>query len=107
MIRPSAPPPPLLLPPPPLTPFMGPNSAAPAALSPTPPSGGAFGDVTDKEDGLSEANYPYLKPHHQPTLIQPVSVPALAPVPVAQPPCMCYNARLATLAQDPFSASSW
>jgi hypothetical protein len=90
-IGPPAPPPPLPLPPPPLTPALSPNSAAPAAPPPTPASGGAFGDATNKEDDSappSEAQYAYLNPHYQPTPIQSVPVPALAPVPavpVAQP----------------------
>jgi hypothetical protein len=86
-IGPPAPPPPLPLPPPPTAPALSPNSAAPAAPPPTPASGGAFGEVTDKEDDAaqSDAQYAYRNPHHQSTPIQPVPVPAPAHVPVAQP----------------------
>ncbi|KAI9451430.1 hypothetical protein BJY52DRAFT_1154569 [Lactarius psammicola] len=87
-VGPPAPPPPLPLPPPPQTPSAGPSSAIPAAPPPTPASGGAFGEIADKDDDTtrSDTQYAYLNPH-QPTPIQPVPAPAPAPapVPVAQP----------------------
>jgi hypothetical protein len=103
-IGPPAPHPPMPLPPPP--PSLSPNSAAPAAPPPTPASGGAFGEVADKEDdsAQSEAQYAYLNPHHQPPRSNLcLSLRLLQYLSHSLHLCMCCTARLATLAQGPLS----